>query len=134
MEHSTDPTPDAHDIPTLGCAGVHDRRFRGGAVLHERVDRIGSHRRGARGRVGRLAAARGHVARAALGLQELHDALTKNLEDLRSVLQHRADLDAVAVADEREAAVARVRVEHARVPAEQWWTKVFRRETWTGRP
>ncbi len=61
----------------------------------------------------------------ALSTQALNEALTKNLEDLRAMLQLRATLDAARA--ERTSGVERA-------PAEQWWTKVFRRETWTTRP
>lgn len=57
----------------------------------------------------------------ALSAQTVNEALTKNLEDLRAMLQLRSLLDAA-------------RTEHTstpvRAPVEQWWTKVFRRETW----
>jgi hypothetical protein len=55
----------------------------------------------------------------ALSTQALNDALTSNLEDLRTLLDLRASREAAAV---------------ERAATEQWWTKVFRRETWvTGR-
>jgi len=127
MEHSTDPTPDAHDIP-IPPSGARVSTTDASAVAPSSTNGWTGSDRTVEALEAELADWQRRAVmwrERALGLQELHDALTKNLEDLRSVLQHRADLDAVP--DEREVAVARV-------PAEQWWTKVFRRETWTGRP
>lgn len=124
-EHSTDPTPDAPDTPPSGArvsttdrAAVAPSSTNGGTGSGRTVEALEAEladwqRRAVMWR------------ERALGFQELNEALTKNLEDLRSVLTLRAAPDAVQ--DERGSAVARV-------PAEQWWTKVFRRETWTGRP
>jgi len=57
----------------------------------------------------------------ALSTQALNEALASHLEDLQAVLQLRA-----ASGDEKPAAAV------AREPVEQWWTRVFRRDTWTG--
>ena len=58
----------------------------------------------------------------ALSAQALNEALSKNLDDLRAVL---------ALRTEAEAAPGGGSTPAARPADEQWWTRVFRRETWT---
>ena len=58
----------------------------------------------------------------ALSTQALNEALTKNLDDLRAVLALRTEAEAAAGGGSTPA---------ARPADEQWWTRVFRRETWT---
>lgn len=59
----------------------------------------------------------------ALSTQALNDALNNHLADLQAMLQ----LQATASAQSERGVVASV----AREPVEQWWMRVFRRDTWT---
>jgi hypothetical protein len=64
----------------------------------------------------------------AVSTQALNDALTNNLEDLRLMLQVRAAADDIG---RHEGTVERAPSTQALT--DQWWTKVFRRETWMTR-
>lgn len=66
----------------------------------------------------------------ALNAQALNEALSENLDDLRTILHHLAVEDADHGASTNGVATNGTKAAAHWATAEQWWNKLWRRDTW----